>query len=97
VAHLRWNAEADLESGIKLFNIYRDGTKIGSTGGPADTAAKGNFQAGNYGDEAEPPNPEMFYVDSGLPTGQHQYQITTVNWAELESPKSTAAEVSRPD
>jgi hypothetical protein len=94
VFHLRWQAEADLESGIKTFNIYRDGERIGSTSGPTDTATKGYFQAGNYGDEAEPAYPEMFYIDSP-PVGQHTYQITTVNGTDLESPKSEAVEVKR--
>jgi pimeloyl-ACP methyl ester carboxylesterase len=93
LVHLHWSAEADMESGIKLFNIYRDGTRVGSTGGPEDSAAKGNFQAGNYGDEPEPANPEMFYIDSAIPPGPHSYQVTTVNWADLESPKSVAVEV----
>ena len=93
VVHLRWSADADLETGIKLFTIYRDGIAIGSTSGPTNTVAKGNFQAGNYGDEAEPTHPEMFYIDSSVSAGRHSYQITTVNWADLESPKSVAVEV----
>lgn len=90
---LVWEAEADLESGIKTFNIYRDGERIGNFQGPQKSAAKGNFQAGNYGDEPEPEQLAMKFTDEDVVSGKHTYELTTVNWADLESPRSGPAMV----
>lgn len=86
---LTWNAEADLESGIQSFDIYRDDQKIGSY-----KSAPGYFQTGNYGDEPDPDQPVMTFIDAGPGTGTHAYRIATVNWLGLASMKSDAATIT---
>ncbi len=76
---LSWTADADLESGIKRFIVYRNGTKLDEVGSP--------FQQGNFGDEPEPPKPQMSYVD-GAPGPSPSYEISTVNFSDLESARS---------
>jgi pimeloyl-ACP methyl ester carboxylesterase len=94
--NLTWDAEADLESGLKTFNVYRDGKLVGSFAGPTNNAAKGSFQIGNYGDEAEPATPQMTFTDTKAPAGRRRYEVTSVNWAGLESPRSAPARVRVP-
>ncbi len=98
---LRWEADADLESGIKTFFIYRDGEKVGEFIGPNDDYNKRGFQFGNYGDD---PIPEVFYImpESWNPTEMkytdyrltegcaYRYEISAVNWSGLESARSAA-------
>jgi pimeloyl-ACP methyl ester carboxylesterase len=86
---LTWSAEADLESGIQSFDIYRDDQKIGSY-----KSAPGYFQIGNYGDEPDPDQPVMTFVDAGPAAGTHAYRIATVNWSGLASLKSDAATIT---
>ena len=98
---IRWSAAADFESGIKTFNIYRDGEKVAEFIGPNDDYNKRGFQYANYGDD---PIPEVFYImpDSWIPTEMkyidyrltegcaYRYEISTVNWSGLESARSKA-------
>jgi predicted esterase len=79
---LSWTADADLESGIQRFVVYRDGVEVGSVGAP--------FQRGNFGDEPEPVAPEMAFVDAAA-SGNPTYEVTTVNFFDLESSRSPAA------
>ncbi len=93
---IRWNAEADLESGIKQFYLYRNGKQIQQYIGINDEYVRKNFQYGNYGDE---PGPEALYerVDAWIPTqmeftdyrlhpdSTYTYQVKMVNWSDLES------------
>jgi hypothetical protein len=87
---LTWNAEADLESGIKTFRVYRDGTKVGEYN--IRVSAKNPstwFQKENFGDEPDPGSRVMTYDDTTVPAATAcTYQMTTVNWDNLESPKS---------
>lgn len=82
---LTWKAEADLESGVKVFFIQRDGVKIASVG---SEKSKGNpngyFQIWNYGDEPEPRAPEMKFVDKDGKQGS-SYTVIQVNHVDLES------------
>ena len=89
---LTWSATADLESGIKTFNVYRDGEKIGSYRTLMANPNSDAFQAANEGDEPEPVDPKMRFVDLTPPKGRHTYQITTVNGAGLESERSLPVE-----
>jgi len=77
---LRWLSDVDLESGVRAFNVYRDGSLVLTV-----PSSNQPFQFGNYGDEPEPKSPGMFVVDS-LP-GQ-LYRVTLVNGSGLESPPS---------
>jgi hypothetical protein len=101
---LTWRAKGDLESGIKNFTIYRDGAKIGSSGGFANTAHGGrNF----FQWDARWPTPYPMlppaqfpfparFTDTGVPNGIHAYQIATVNAEDQEGPKSEAVTITIP-
>lgn len=80
-----WSAEIDLESGIRMFHIYRDGKKVGSLGGPSLGWNKnGSYQVWNYGDEPEPGLLPMRFSD---PEGSAvaSYEVRAENHAGLES------------
>lgn len=82
---LRWQAQADLDSGIKTFRIYRNGDRTTMYTGSAPDL----FQKPNYHDTLEEPLREMVCTDSDVIAGTtYTYEITTVNWCELESPRS---------
>lgn len=77
---LAWKANIDLDSGLKLFRIYRDGIAVGSIAG----------QTSNHGDAPEPVHVAFeFAVDA---TGR--YTVTAVNHDDLESRASEAVNVS---
>jgi len=95
-----WKARADVDSGIKTFNVYRDGELLGSYAGDA-AYHDGAFQSGNYGDDPLPDAlyqsnsdytwepPAMRFVDRGLTPGEtYSYAVSTVNWSDLESARS---------
>ncbi len=91
---LKWNADADIEMGIKTFMIYRNGTLLQTMqwpNAPATlfTTAKG-FQRWEDGDQPDPSTaPAMTYTDNNLSdTGTYTYEISTVNWADMPGPKS---------
>ncbi len=103
--NIMWEAEADLESGIKQFYLYRNGKQIKKFIGINDDYVKKNFQYGNYGDE---PGPEALYenVDKWIPTkmefkdyrlhpdSTYTYRIRMVNWSDLESAFSDSLVIS---
>lgn len=74
---LKWEAEIDLESGIKHFTIYRNGSFAGTVPG----------QKSNFHDAPEPANPLFQYVFSTL-TQSDKITVTAVNYQNLESGKS---------
>ena len=81
---LSWNAEADIESGIRYFNIYKNGQLIARYPKEAD------FQIfDTNGDDAVPVDPPaMVYRISGLAENRiDTIAITTVNRFNLESAK----------
>ena len=85
---LRWRAEADIETGIAHFNIYRNGRKIDRVYG----------QRWNRGDEPVPIDCVMAWEDSWAGEApdelakpeQTSYRVSSVNFAALESEKSVA-------
>ncbi|QEC51110.1 hypothetical protein EDD80_101426 [Anseongella ginsenosidimutans] len=83
---LRWKADADIESGIKHFNIYKGSQLI------ARFPRHGVYQRfDTNGDDAIPMSdlPEMKTVVI-LPVGEHKdITVSTVNHFDLESPKMT--------
>ncbi len=79
---LTWVADADLESGVAAFKVYRDGSLAMTV--PADAK---RFQAWNYGDEPEPATPVPTAVDE---TPGQMYRVSLINGAGLESPQSDA-------
>jgi len=82
---LRWQAEADLDSGIKTFRIYRNGARITTNAGSGQDL----FQKPNYHDTLDKPLHEMVCADSDVAVGTaYTYEVTAVNWCDLESIKS---------
>jgi hypothetical protein len=104
MVQITWSADADLESGIKQFQLYRNGEKIKDYIGINDDYVKKDFQFANYGDE---PGPEALYenVDEWIPNQmsffdyrldpakKYVYQVKMVNWSGLESELSDPLEV----
>lgn len=93
---LKWDADADMEMGIKTFIIYRNGSTLQTMqwpNAPATlfTTVKG-FQRWEDGDQPDPSTaPAMTYTDANLSdTGTYLYQVSTVNWADMSGPKSDA-------
>ena len=78
---LIWSAQADLESGIKSFKIYRNGALISSLGDP--------FQGIDYGDEPQPQSPTLTFTDD-QPGNAPSYEVSIVNGDGFESPRSPA-------
>lgn len=83
---LTWQAEADLESGIRAFNVYRDGSLAFTV--PSNASP---FQGFNYGDEPEPVVPVMSASDDQPGAA---YRITSVNGSGLESMPSEPVNVT---
>jgi len=82
---LMWKAEADIESGIKYFNIYKNGQLLGRYPTEVD------FQTfDTNGDDAVPVNPPaMIYRISEISeNGVDTIAVTSVNRFNLESPRS---------
>jgi hypothetical protein len=98
---LNWDADADLETGIKTFIIYRNGALLQTIqypNAPASffTLEKG-FQRWDYGDQPSPVTPPtMTFTDATVSdTGTYRYQVSTVNWADVAGPKSGTLTLSR--
>ncbi len=84
---ITWDAEADLESGLRAFIVQRDGKdyaqvpekSVGRFGRPL-------FQTMSYHDTPEKPLPEMRFVDRTAQAGtRHTYRIVAVNSVGLRS------------
>jgi hypothetical protein len=93
---LRWDADADMETGIKTFIIYRNGSllqKMSWPNAPSTlfTKEKG-FQRWDDGDQPNPtPAPNMTFTDNNLSsTATYTYEVSTVNWSDVAGPKSAA-------
>ena len=91
---LKWDADADLETGIKTFTIYRNGSILQTMQWPNApstlfTKEKG-FQRWEDGDQPDPSTASaMTVTDANLSdTGTYAYQVSTVNWAGFTGPKS---------
>jgi glycoprotein endo-alpha-1,2-mannosidase len=91
---LRWNAEPDLESGIKTFIIYRNGKILKELEYTTKTrySKQTGYQRWNDGDQPAPiPAPEMSFTDSAVnDKGVYTYQVSTVNWSGAVSKKSAS-------
>lgn len=87
---LRWQAQADIESGIETFRVYRDGRHLAD----CNASAGGLFQKPNDHDTLEKPLNEMIHCDPDAPrSGRCMYEVTAVNWSDLESPRSVPAAI----
>ena len=87
-----WNAEADLESGLRQFIIRRDGREVGRVPEqPVGKFGRPLFQAMSYHDTPERPLPVMRFVDTGAEPGkEHDYRVVAINGVGLESEPSPA-------
>jgi hypothetical protein len=91
---LNWDCDADLETGIKTFIIYRNGNPYDTCQYPNMpqthfTMEKG-FQRWNDGDQTAPSAaPAMTFIDpAASDTGTYVYQVACVNWLGGTGPKS---------
>ena len=91
---ITWDAEADLESGIRNFIVLRDGQELGNL--PAINQVRFQvrpmFQAGwseSYNDAPANPVPEMKFFDPWPNDNKtHIYTVITVNTVGLRSQPS---------
>ncbi|MEO0332258.1 MAG: fibronectin type III domain-containing protein, partial [Bacteroidota bacterium] len=93
---LSWEATPDWESGIKTFRVYRNGELLPpyTTASPKEGESTEYFRKPNYSDTPSPPLAEMKYVDtSAQPNETYRYQVSLVNWGDLESDKSQLVEI----
>jgi hypothetical protein len=90
-----WEAEADLDSGLRQFVIRRDGREIARVPErPVGRFGRPLFQAMSFHDTPERPLPEMRFVDPTAGPGRpHEYRVIAVNGVGLESGPSPAASV----
>jgi hypothetical protein len=90
---INWNAEADFESGIKQFIIFRDGREIGRVAEiPFGQYGRPLFQSMNFHDTPVKPLAKMTYNDYVTKPGEkHSYTVVSINSVGLESKPSKAA------
>ncbi len=88
---LTWNAEADIESGIGSFRIYRGDKMLGEVRGTVDKRwnPHGHYHAWNYSDQPLKGTefPEKAYTING---STDEISVTTVNQSGVESEKTGA-------
>lgn len=90
---LAWDAEADLESGIRAFVVQRDGKDLAQVPEkPVGKFGRPLFQSMSYHDTPEKPLPEMRFTDRAPSAGtKHEYRVIVVNGAGLRSEPSKPA------
>lgn len=84
---LRWEAEADLESGLAHFIIQRDGKFLAKVPEqPKNPFGRPIFQGLQYSDTPIQPLVPMRFKDSAAAAGaHHQYRVIAVNTVGLQS------------
>ena len=81
-----WHADADIESGIKGFKIYRNDKVIN----PDSVYSKWNFQI-DYHDNPKEIHDKFEFVDRDIyKNEEYRYQVSLINQAGLESTLSKA-------
>jgi len=82
---LSWNAEADLESGLARFLIFRDGKRIAVVEGK-NRFGRPLFQGLQYSDTPSMPLIPMRFVDKTAETEKtYQYRVVAENTVGLRS------------
>jgi hypothetical protein len=85
---ITWTARADLESGIRCFEILRDGVKIAeTTPGPGRNAID-QFQPTGFHDTPVASTPAMVFRYATASARQSSYQVVMVNGTGLKSAPS---------
>ena len=94
---IRWDAEADFESGLQYFIVERDGKEIARLPEkPMGRFGRPLFQRMSYHDTPEQPLPEMRFLDrTAKPDAKHSYRVFAVNSVGLKSKPSKAAATER--
>lgn len=84
---LRWDAVADLESGLAHFVVERDGKVIATVPEkPKNRFGRPLFQGLQYSDTPTVPLVEMKFVDQGVKSdSKHNYRVIAVNTVGLKS------------
>lgn len=82
-----WTATADFESGIRAFEIERDGKPIGQIPEkPLGRFGRPLFQTMSYHDTPELPLATMSFTDMNAPKdGQPVYSVRAINSVEQRS------------
>jgi hypothetical protein len=90
---IRWEAEADLESGLASFIIERDGKFLANLPEQgANPFGRPVFQNLQYSDTPTQPLVPLQYTDSNAEPGKsHTYRVIAVNTTGLKSPPSESA------
>lgn len=94
---LHWQAEADLESGLAGFIIFRNGTQIARLP-PEGKSPFGRpiFQRNSYSDTPSQPMSNMIYADqTAEPAGDYRYTVAALNTVGLQSPATVAVKDSQ--
>lgn len=96
---IKWNSEADFESGIRCFIVLRDGKKLAQVPeNPVGKFGRPLFQSMTYHDTPDQPVPEMHFVDkSSNAKESHSYSIVTVNSVGLKSKPSIGKIITKDD
>ena len=86
---IRWDAKADFESGIRCFEIYRNGKLVGKVPEtPKGRFGRPLFQSMSYHDTPSKPLPSMRFVDRRVnPDPKISYKVIAVNGVGLKSKK----------
>lgn len=88
---IKWNATADVESGIMGFKVYRNEQLINAD----SIQSKWNFKI-DYHDNPVDLSESFEYLDRNSKQGKgYTYQISLINQAGLESPKSDAVTIRK--
>lgn len=96
---LEWTAEADLESGVRQFAIYRENQLIARYPDKLnDRNGFYQFQAISFHDTPAPETPPLRFTDKTAPPNtQPAYTISVINGAGLEGPPSKPAKPPAPE
>ncbi len=92
---LEWTAEADMESGIKQFAIYREKERIALVPEkPDERTGFAQFQGLSYHDTPLPNVLRMEFVDTNAPTtGDPGYAVAIINGGGVEGGRSKLVKV----
>jgi hypothetical protein len=87
---LEWTAEADFESGVRQFAIYRDGALLTPLPEkPDERTGFAQFQPISYHDTPVPGAPPLRFIDrTARADARLPYAIATINGAGKEGPRS---------
>ena len=96
---LRWDSQADLESGLASFVIERDGKFLANYPEKSSNPfGRPVFQNLQYSDTPTQPLVPMRFTDTTSQPGEkHTYRVVAVNTAGLKSASSAAADPKPPD